>query len=59
MNSNPLSRTNRHLKNATKAKAQIVRSVASSTAIETGEPVQKIESKLIHQRSLKIRVKLA
>ena len=59
MNSKSLKSTNRHLKNAAKAKAQLVRSVASSTAIETGEPIEKIEAKLIRQRPLPTRVKLA
>ena len=51
--------TNRYLKNTTKTKVQVVRSVASSTAIETGEPIKKIEATLNRLRSLTSLVKLA
>jgi hypothetical protein len=41
-----LSKTNAYLKNKTTAKRHVARSVASSTAIETGEAISKIEAKL-------------
>jgi hypothetical protein len=59
MNSKSLLTTNRYLKNTAKAKVQLVRSVASSTAIETGEPIKKIEATLNRLRSLTNLVKLA
>lgn len=59
MSNKSLFSTNRHLKDPTRAKAQIVRSVASSTAIETGQSIKKIEAKLSRPRSVARRVKLA
>ena len=59
MNRKSLLRTNPYLKNTTMAKAQVIRSVASSTAIETGESIKKIEAKLNRSRSAVKRVKLA
>lgn len=59
MKANSLMKTNRYLKSAKDTKAQVVRSVASSTAIETGESISKIESKIIHPRNSSNRVKLA
>ena len=46
MNAKPLSQTNPHLKNKANAKRLMIRSIASSTAIETGELISLIESKL-------------
>ena len=54
-----LSATNPHLRDAAKADRQLIRSVASSTAIETGKPVREIEARIIHLRSLPSRVTLA
>ena len=59
MNRKSLLITNRYLKNTEKTKVQVVRSVASSTAIETGEPIKKIEATLNRLRSLTSPVKLA
>ncbi len=52
-------KTNRYLKSAKGAKAQLIRSIASSTAIETGESISKIESKIFQPRTAPNRVKLA
>ena len=54
-----LSEANPHLRDAEKAARQRIRSVASSTAIETGEPVRDIEKKIRRLESLKPRVSLA
>ena len=54
-----LSETNPHLRDAAKAARQRIRSVASSTAIETGKPVRDIEARINHLRSLPSRVTLA
>ncbi len=54
-----LSQTNPHLRDAEKAARQRIRSVASSTAIETGESVRDIEKKIRQLESLKPRVTLA
>lgn len=59
MKSKSLSQSNRYLKNKTVAKKLLTRSIASSTAIETGEPINKIEEKLTRSRSGAKRVKLA
>lgn len=59
MKSKSLSQTNRFLKNKIKAHKLLVRSVASSTAIETGESISKIEAKLSHPRPAVKRAKLA
>ena len=59
MNTKPLSSANRYLQNKIKAKKLLVRSIASSTAIETGESIDKIEAKLNRQRSAGRRAKLA
>lgn len=59
MKSTTLSKTNPYLKNKTQAKKLMVRSIASNTAIETGQPISKIEAKLGRPRSAGYRVKLA
>ena len=59
MKSKSLSQSNRYLKNKSTAKKLLVRSIASSTAIETNEPINKIEAKLTRSRSAVKRVKLA
>jgi len=59
MNAKPLSQTNPHLKNKANAKRLMIRSIASSTAIETGELISQIESKLNKPRSAQKRVTLA
>jgi hypothetical protein len=59
MKEKPLSKTNRYLKDNTSADALMVRSIASSTAIETGEPISKIEDKLTQLRASSYRVTLA
>lgn len=57
MSTKKLTQSNPFLKDKNKAKKLLQRSVASSTAIETGESISKIEEKL--KRSLSNRVKLA
>jgi hypothetical protein len=59
MKPKPLSQSNPYLRNKVKAKKLLVRNVASSTAIETGEPIIEIEAKLNRPRSAARRVKLA
>lgn len=59
MSTKSLSQSNRYLKNKTSAKKLLARSIASSTAIETGESVTNIEAKLNQPRSVVRRVKLA
>ncbi|ESS67473.1 hypothetical protein MGMO_164c00080 [Methyloglobulus morosus KoM1] len=59
MKENSLSQTNRHLKNPVKAQQLVTRSIASSTAIETGEPIAVIEQKINRLRSAVSRVALA
>ena len=59
MKGKPLSETNPHLRDAAEATRQGIRSVASSTAIETGKPVEEIEARIRHLRSLPPRVTLA
>ena len=59
MKRKPLSQTNPHLRDTEAAKRRLIRSIASSTAIETGESVQAIEEKLRRLESSPSRVKLA
>lgn len=59
MSNKKLSQSNPFLKNKSNAKKHLLRSVASSTAIETGESISKIETKLNHSHSAANRVKLA
>jgi len=59
MKKNSLSQTNPHLKNAQKTWQLKVRSLASSTAIETGEPIAAIEERINHLRSVDSSVTLA
>lgn len=59
MKENSLSKTNRYLKNPVKAQQLMTRSIASSTAIETGESIAVIEQKINRLRSIASRVKFA
>jgi hypothetical protein len=59
MKARSLSQSNRYLRNKPKAQKLLVRSIASSTAIETGEAITRIENKLNRSRSVVKRVKLA
>lgn len=59
MKENSLSKTNRYLKNPVKAQQLMTRSIASSTAIETGESIAVIEYKINRLRSVASRVELA
>ncbi len=59
MKARSLTSSNRYLKNKASAQKHVVRSIASSTAIETGEPISHIEAKLNRLRSSAKRVKLA
>lgn len=55
-----LLNSNRHLRDPKKTRESLVRSIASSTAIETGEPIHKIEAKINRQCSSSTnRIKLA
>ena len=54
-----LTETNSYLRNPEKAARQRLRSIASSTAIETGKPVREIEARIIHLRSSPSGVTLA
>lgn len=46
MKQNILSHTNPHISDPHRAHKVLIRNLASSTAIETGESIEKIESKL-------------
>ena len=59
MKSKSLRNSNRYLRSSKNSRKLLIRSIASSTAIETGESIQKIEVKLYRQHSTKSRVKLA
>ena len=59
MKGKTLSQVNPHLRDPEKAARQLIRSVASSTAIETGESVRDIEEKIRRLESRKPRVTLA
>lgn len=59
MKNETLSRANPYLKDAVKARRNRVRSLASSTAIETGEPISVIEEKLDRKPVGRSRVTLA
>ena len=58
MKQNSLARTNPFLRGE-KAAARRVRSIASSTAIETGKSVKAIEERIVHLRSSRRGVTLA
>ena len=59
MKRKPLSQTNPHLRDTEAAKRRLIRSIASSTAIKTGESVQAIEEKLRRLEFSTSRVTLA
>ena len=59
MRENSLLKTNRYLKDSDKARQLKTRSIASSTAIETGESIKTIEQKINHLHSSASRVTLA
>lgn len=59
MKEKSLAQTNPHLKNPKTAQRMIIRSIASSTAIETGESIEAIEKKIIRLRSVASPVTLA
>ena len=59
MKKKSLSSTNPYLQDKKAALQKRLRSLASSTAIETGDSVKKIEDKIIHLRSSPHRVSLA
>jgi len=58
MKNKSLAATNPFLKDPALARKRIVRSIASSTAIETGESIEVIEKKL-NQKSSRYQVTLA
>ncbi len=57
--SKTLARVNHHLSNGKTAKRMRARSIASSTAIETGESIKQIEEKVIREQPAHYHVKLA
>lgn len=59
MKKRSISAANPYRKGADKARRNRVRSLASSTAIETGEPIEVIEKKLNRPRDARTRVTLA
>ncbi len=59
MKERSLSNTNTYLQDKEASLRKRLRSLASSTAIETGDSVKQIEDKIIHLRSSKHRVTLA
>jgi len=58
MKTKSLASSNPFLKDTAVARKRIVRSIASSTAIETGESIEVIEKKL-NQKSSRYHVTLA
>lgn len=58
MKANSLANSNPFLKDIKNARKRIVRSIASSTAIETGESIKAIEKKL-NQKPSSYHVTLA
>ena len=59
MKKNSLLKSNRYLKDSSKARQLKTRSIASSTAIETGESIEIIEQKINHLHLFSSRVTLA
>ncbi len=59
MKNNSLSSTNPYLKNKVLSQKMRLRSIASSTAIETHEPISVIEQKLTQKSSSPYQVTLA
>ena len=59
MSSNKITKNNPYMRDALIAKKMRIRSIASSTAIETGESIKKIESKILNQKPSGYSVKLA
>ena len=58
MKAKSLSEANPYLKYRSSVRKQLIRSIASSTAVETGESIQRIEARL-RQKSSSFQVKLA
>ncbi len=58
MKAKSILQANPYLKNRSAVREQLIRSVASSTAVETGESIQRIEARL-KQKSSSFQVKLA
>jgi len=59
MKNRSLLDTNPYLRDPEKLRKSVVTSVSSSTAIETGESIDKIADKLTRARPAEKRVKLA
>ena len=59
MKQNTLSQTNPHIRDRSKANKALLRNLASSTAIETGESIEKIENKLSDKHFTRFPVTLA
>ncbi len=58
MKAKSISQANPYLKDRSAVRKQLIRSVASSTAVETGESIQRIEARL-RQKPSSFQVKLA
>jgi hypothetical protein len=59
MKQNTLSQTNPHISDRRMAHKALIRNLASSTAIETGESIEKIENKLSVKHFSRFPVTLA
>lgn len=59
MKSKKLSKNNRYLLDSQLSKKMRVRSIASSTAIETGESIKTIESKILDKKLSDYHIELA
>ncbi len=59
MKQKTLIKTNPHLRDRIQARKLLIRSLASSTAIETGEPIDKIEARLARKHFTRFPVTLA
>ena len=59
MEKKTIAQTNPHFQDPEKALRQRLRSLASSTAIETGESIEQVEERIIRLRSKRVPVKRA
>lgn len=59
MSSNKITKNNPYMMDSQIAKKMRVRSIASSTAIETGKSIKSIESKILDRKPSHYSVKLA
>ncbi len=59
MQKKTLSQTNLHIRDPHKARSRLIHSLASSTAIETGESIKSIGTRLALKHGLRFPVTLA